>query len=80
MNEVERNKLLFLLLDKLIVEKDYEAINLIQTLIVNDTDAMKKTFQIMTNDLKMLLSFNGRTGRYERPNVGSNPTKGTNNV
>jgi hypothetical protein len=47
MNEVERNKRLFLLLDKLVGLKDQESIELIETWIENDTPAMKKSFSIV---------------------------------
>lgn len=50
MNEVERNKLLFLLLTKLVCEKDLLSIRLIQTFVVNDTDSIKKTFEIMSKN------------------------------
>ncbi len=55
MNEVERNKLLFLLLNKLVIEKDIDSIKLIKTFVVNDTDAMKKTFEIMTTNVNALI-------------------------
>jgi hypothetical protein len=46
--ERERNKALMLLLDKLIAEKDIESIKLLESLVANDTPAMKKSYQIMT--------------------------------
>ena len=49
MNERERNKRLILLLDKLIVEKDLEAIELIQSMVIKDTPAMIKSFEVITN-------------------------------
>ncbi len=48
MTEKERNKRLFLLLKKLIESDDTESIELIESLVVNDTQAMKKSFEIMT--------------------------------
>ena len=47
MNERERNKRLFLLLDKLVEIKDQKSIELIETWIENDTPAMKKSFSIV---------------------------------
>lgn len=49
MNEKERNKRLFLLLSKLYQEQDLDAIELIETMINNDTASIKKTFDIMKN-------------------------------
>jgi len=51
MNLVERNKQLFILIDKLMKAKDYDAIELIKTFVENDHPSIKKTFEIMTIDL-----------------------------
>ena len=55
MNEVERNKKLFLLLQHLIENKEWDYIELIRTLVENDTEAMKKTFQIMMSNYYPLI-------------------------
>ena len=47
MEEVEKNKRLLLLIDKLINEKETEFIELIETMVEKDTVAMKKSFSIM---------------------------------
>jgi hypothetical protein len=47
MTERERNKRLFLLLDKLVGLKDQQSIELIETWIENDTPSMKKSFSIV---------------------------------
>ena len=44
MREKERNKRLFLLLQKLLIDKDLESIKLIKTWIENDSPSMKKIF------------------------------------
>lgn len=49
MDERERNKRLFLLLDKLVGDKDLDSIELIRTWIATDTPAMKKSFEIVEN-------------------------------
>ncbi len=51
MTERERNKRLFLLLQKLINEGDIKSVRLIETLLVNDTIAMRKSFQIMCENV-----------------------------
>jgi hypothetical protein len=50
-NEVERNKRLFLLLQKLIKDKEYEFIGLLRTMVEKDTPAMQKSYQIMIETL-----------------------------
>lgn len=50
MKEVERNKRLILLIQKLQSEKDIKNLELLKTLINNDTEAMKKTFEIINNN------------------------------
>ena len=52
MKETERNRRLLLLLDKLISNKDLESIELIETMVANDTDAMKQSFKIMKKSLE----------------------------
>lgn len=49
MREVERNKRLYLLIDKLIEDKDLEAIELLITIAAKDTLAIQKTCEIMAN-------------------------------
>jgi hypothetical protein len=49
MNEVERNKILFLLLQELIKNEDYSSIRLIQTFVNRDNEGIKMTFKIMTS-------------------------------
>lgn len=46
-DEVERNTRLFLLLDKLVGQKDLKSIELIETMVANDTPAMQKSFEIV---------------------------------
>jgi len=47
MSERERNKRLFLLLDKLVGLKDQQSIELIETWIENDSPSMKKSFSLV---------------------------------
>jgi hypothetical protein len=47
MKERERNKRFFLLMAKLLSERDEEAIELLGTMVATDTDAMQKIFRIM---------------------------------
>lgn len=47
LSEVERNTRLFMLLDKLVADKDIKSIELIKTWIENDTPSMKKSFDIV---------------------------------
>jgi hypothetical protein len=49
MTEKERNVRLYILLLILIEEDRKEAIELIETFVKNDTEAIKKTFSIMTD-------------------------------
>ena len=51
LTEKERNERLFLLLDRLIGDKNYEAIGLLRTMVEKDTPAMQKSYQIMTETL-----------------------------
>lgn len=51
MKESERNKRLMLLINKLIGEKDIESIELIETLIKNDTESMKKSFSLFNESI-----------------------------
>ena len=46
MEERERNKRL-LLLDKLVGSKDLQSIELIETMVANDTPSIQKSFQIV---------------------------------
>ncbi len=50
MTQVERNKRLFILLDKLVAEGDYDSIELIKTFVDKDSEAIQKTFEIMTQN------------------------------
>lgn len=50
MKETERNKRLFMLLQKLIQENEREFIELLQTMIEKETPSLKMTFKIMTED------------------------------
>lgn len=47
MGERERNKRLLLLLNKLLNDNDLKSIELIESMIINDTDSMKMSFEIM---------------------------------
>jgi hypothetical protein len=47
MKERERNKRLLLLIQKLRYDNDNDSLELLETMVNNDTDAMKKTFSIM---------------------------------
>lgn len=47
MKEIERNKRLFVLLNKLVINDDLKSIELIETWIENDSPSMKKSFQIV---------------------------------
>lgn len=47
MDERERNKRLLLLLNKLLEDNDLKSIELIESMVINDTDSMKKSFEIM---------------------------------
>ena len=51
LTETERNKRLFLLLGKLLDDKNYEAIGLLRTMVEKDTPAMQKSYKIMTETL-----------------------------
>ncbi len=53
MTEKERNKRLMLLITKLYHENDIESIELIKTLIDNDTASMKLSFKIMTENTEL---------------------------
>lgn len=57
LSEVERNSRLMNLLIKLNQEKDFESIALLKTLVDNDTPAMKKSFQIMTESTPLSAFF-----------------------
>jgi hypothetical protein len=50
-DEVERNKRLFLLLQKLIENEEYEFIGLLRTMVEKDTPSMQMSYQIMTEFL-----------------------------
>ena len=52
MTEKDRNKRLLLLLQKLIEEKEFEYIDLIETMVDRDTPAMRKSFEIMTEQIR----------------------------
>ena len=47
MKEVERNKRLMVLIQKLSSEEDIKSLELLKTFVDNDTDAIKKSFEIM---------------------------------
>ena len=47
MKEQERNKRLMILIQKLHSENDIDSLELLKTLVDNDTEAMKKSFEIM---------------------------------
>jgi hypothetical protein len=47
MTEKERNKRFFLLLQKLVLEKDEKSVELLKTMVEKDTIAMQKSFEIM---------------------------------
>jgi len=47
MDEVERNTRLFMLLDKLVGDKDLKSIELIKTWVDTDTPAMKHSFKMV---------------------------------
>lgn len=51
LKEKERNKRFLRLLQKLLNDKDYEAIGLLRTMVENDTIAMQKSYEIMTEYL-----------------------------
>ena len=51
LKEKERNKRFLRLLQKLLNDKDYEAIGLLRTMVENDTLAMQKSYEIMTEYL-----------------------------
>lgn len=46
-SEADRNKLFFILLHKLLEQKDYATITLMRTMVEKDTLSMQKTFEIM---------------------------------
>ncbi len=50
MDEVIRNYRLMQLIQKLTKENDIEAIELLKTFVDNDTPAIKKSFEIMTQN------------------------------
>jgi hypothetical protein len=50
MTEKDRSKALFLLLQKLISQEDKESISLLKTFVDNDTESIKKTFQVMISE------------------------------
>ena len=52
MTEKERNKRLLLLLQKLIEEKEFEFIDLLETMVDRDTPAMRKSFEVMTEQIR----------------------------
>jgi len=56
--EKERNKRLLILMDKLISMSDIESIELLETMVISDTEAMKYTFGIMKNSYEHSLSGN----------------------
>ena len=51
LKEKDRNKRFLRLLQKLLNDKDYEAIGLLRTMVENDTLAMQKSYEIMTEYL-----------------------------
>jgi len=53
MKERERNKRFFLLMAKLLSERDEKAIELLGTMVATDTDAMQKIFRIMREKISM---------------------------
>lgn len=63
MGEIERNKRLFKLVAKLMQEEDLESLQLLETLLVNDTNSMRKSFEIVTQrKLDWLAPFLGGGG------------------
>lgn len=48
MKEVDRNKRLLDLTSKLVREGNKEAIELLETMVVNDTEAIQHSFKLMT--------------------------------
>jgi len=51
MSEKERNKRFILLLMKLIDEKNFQYVELLETMVLNDHPSMKKSFDIMTESI-----------------------------
>ena len=47
MTEKDRNKELMLLLQKLLKEEDYKSIQLLKTMVKNDTPSMQKSYSII---------------------------------
>lgn len=52
LTERARNKSLILLMNKLIIAKDEDSIELLKTMVENDVDSIKKTFEIIYNSLE----------------------------
>ena len=50
MNQVERNKRFMVLLDKLHTEGDRESIELLKTMVENDTPSMQWSFSIIKSE------------------------------
>lgn len=47
MSEKDRCKILMILIQKLYSENDIDSLELLKSLVDNDTDAMKKSYEIM---------------------------------
>ncbi len=56
-SEVERNKRLMLLLQDLITKNDSNSIELLRTMVVNDTPSMQKSFEIMSSGLQESMTY-----------------------
>jgi len=65
-NEVERNKKLIYLTSKLIDDDDKDGLFLLETMVKNDTDSMKKTFNIINNG--SIDMFIGKPSKDKYPN------------
>mgnify|MGYP000849694076 CR=1 FL=1 len=57
MKERERNKRLMVLIQKLHSENDVDSLELLKTLVDNDTEAMKKSFEIMLKQTPLAFLF-----------------------
>ena len=53
LSQKERNRRLFLLLQIMINNQDNESIQLLETMLCNDTAAMQKSYQIMTENINV---------------------------
>lgn len=53
MDEIKRNKLLMETVYNLYQNNKIDSINLIKTMVDNDTDSMKHSFKIITSNMKL---------------------------